>query len=129
MENQVEIWKDVLGYEGLYQVSNYGNVKSLNYLHHKGKKSNLKPNDNGLGYKSIILYKNGIRQKMYLHRIVLYSFIGHSIKQINHKDLDKSNNHLSNLEYVSAKQNIEHKMQHFEIIRDVKGRILTLNKK
>lgn len=111
-----EIWKDVKDYEGLYQISNLGNVKSLE-RHTKTKNNititipnkDLKPLDNGCGYLTVHLRKDGKRKVHYIHRLVAESFIGEiKDKDINHKDFNTYNNNLSNLEICSRKENVQY---------------------
>ena len=103
-----EIWKDIPEYEGLYQVSNLGSVKSLinDIL--------LKFGDNGNGYKFVNLSKKGKAKGYYVHRLVAVSFIEVPINkmEINHKDLNKENNLLSNLEWVTKSENQLHRYKH-----------------
>ena len=109
-----EIWKDVDGYEGIYMVSNKGRVKSLerrvwNYT----KRSRiLHPVDNGHSYLSVSMSgENGKRQKhVYIHILVAKAFIPNPRKceQVNHKDFDKANNCVENLEWVTSKENKLH---------------------
>jgi hypothetical protein len=98
-----EIWKDIKGYEGLYQISNLGRVKSL--------RNNifLKPGDIN-GYLRVQLSNNGIDKKYYIHRLVGTNFIPNpnDYKEINHKDEDKSNNNVSNLEWCDRYYNINY---------------------
>lgn len=99
-----EVWKDVEDYEGLYQVSNFGNLYS-NYV-----KRNLQLSLDEYGYKQVILVKNGVRKRHLLHRLVAQAFIpNHENKpQVNHIDENKTNNNVSNLEWVTSKENINH---------------------
>lgn len=109
-----EIWKDVPNYERLYQVSNQGNVKSLSFGARNIKHSNverlLSCSMSNLGYRKVELYKNGKSKMFYVHRLVANSFIPNpdNKPQVNHKDGNKSNNRVENLEWVSAKENISH---------------------
>lgn len=98
-----EIWKDILGYEGLYQVSNFGRVKSLKF----GKERILKLTKDKDGYLIVNLYKNNKSKTFKVHRLVAEAFIPNpdNLPQVNHKDEDKSNNILSNLEWCDVKYN------------------------
>ena len=110
-----EIWKDIKGYEGLYQVSNLGRVKSLERKVYAGRKrmriqngkilSNNKTNGNG--YKVVSLNNNGIAKNKYVHRLVAEAFIinYNNYKYINHKDENKENNCVDNLEWCTAQYN------------------------
>lgn len=97
-----EIWKDIPGYEGLYQVSDYGRVRSLWY----GKIKVLKPG-NHRGYYVVKLCKNGKKKHHSIHRLVVETFIGPIPKRmvVNHKNENKLDNRLDNLEIVTPKEN------------------------
>ena len=101
-----EYWKPVVGYEGLYEVSNWGRVKSLNY-NHTGKGKILKQNQIMNGYKSVMLCKDGKRKNYLVHRLVAEAFIPNpdNLPQVNHKDENKTNNNVDNLEWCDAKYN------------------------
>ena len=103
-----EIWKDIEGYEGLYQVSNMGNVRSLNYNQTREIKV-LKPSNNR-GYKLVVLSKNGKSKTYQVHRLVALHFIPNpnSLSIINHKNEDKTNNCVDNLEWCSQEYNINY---------------------
>ena len=103
-----EEWRDIPGYEGLYQVSDMGNVKSLNYRR-SGKSGLLSPRSIGQGYLSVELFKNGVSQKMRVHRLVLLAFVGPSPLPVDHKDWNITNNRLDNLRYCTASENNSHK--------------------
>lgn len=98
-----EIWKDKKDYEGHYQVSNCGRVKSIKF----GKEIILKPFTDDRGYYSVVLSKNGIVKKYSVHRLVAEAFIDNpdNLPQVNHKDENKSNNSVNNLEWCDAKYN------------------------
>lgn len=102
---QEEIWKDINWYEWLYQVSNTWNVKSINYKK-MGISHNLTPS-RFWNYKGVVLCWK-IKMKKYIHRIVMETFIWKSILTVNHIDWNKENNSLSNLEYISQKENNIH---------------------
>lgn len=99
-----EVWKDIEGYEGLYQVSNFGRVKS-SYTNRflKGRKSPQ-------GYLLVNLCKNNIASGKTIHRLVAQAFIPNSENkpQVNHIDEDKTNNMVSNLEWMTSKENLNH---------------------
>ena len=105
-----EIWKDVRGYEGEYQVSNMGRVMSLNYRH-TGKEKILKPRNNGRGYLFVNLHANGKHKRYFVHRLVLSTFNpcpDSESLQVNHIDEDKTNNNVDNLEWCTRSYNINH---------------------
>jgi hypothetical protein len=100
-----EIWKDIPDYEGLYQVSNLGDIRSL-----KRKKAiNLLPSIGTDGYYRLNLHKNGGKTSS-IHRIVAQAFIPNpdNKPQVNHKDGNKLNNHFDNLEWCTPKENTNH---------------------
>lgn len=107
-----EIWKDVVGYEGLYQVSNLGRIKRLPSIvkNRYIKGGLLNPRKHNYGYLSVYLCKNGVCEQWLLHRIVAIAFIPNpkNLPQINHKDSNRRNNFASNLEWVTRSQNIKH---------------------
>ena len=105
-----EIWNDVVGYEGLYKVSNKGNVFSVMRVSSQGKKCGgltLKPRNVGYGYLQVSLYKNGKMKQKFIHRLVAEAFIPNpeNLPQINHIDEVKTNNELSNLEWCTREYN------------------------
>lgn len=98
-----EYWKPVVGYEGLYEVSNWGRVKSLKF----GKERILKPCTNRYGYLFVKLCKDGKVKPFTVHRLVAEAFLPNpdNLPQVNHKDENKQNNIVSNLEWCSAQYN------------------------
>ena len=103
-EEETEIWKDIEGYEGLYKVSNFGNVLSLR---HKKPKL-LKPYNNGKGYLLVDLRNNNKpRKTISVHRIVAQAFLPNpnNYPVINHKDENPLNNNVNNLEFCTIYYN------------------------
>lgn len=100
------IWRDIPGYEGLYQVSNTGQVRSLNYKR-TGQTKILKPAAASNGYKTIRLCKNGKCETYTVHRLVAQAFIPNpnNLPCVNHKDENKTNNVAWNLEWCSYSYN------------------------
>lgn len=96
-----EVWKDVKHYEGLYKISNFGRIWSYktNQYRHPSVKDN--------GYLAIVLHKDGVKRNEYIHRLVALTFLENpnGYPQINHKDEDKQNNRVDNLEWCDAQYN------------------------
>lgn len=120
MEIEKQIWKDVPGYEGLYQVSNDGHVKSMprtvpharfGYKKVQGKHLSLILDDDRYMYVS--LYKNNVQRKISCHLLVAMAFLGHlkpSRKMVvDHIDFNRQNNHVSNLRIVTQRENTNKK--------------------
>lgn len=111
-----EIWKDIPGYEGLYQVSSLGNIKSLdrhvcdNRGYNKLYSKKLTPFYNGRGYLKIGLSKNNKRMYFRVNRLVAESFVPNpdNNPHVNHKNGIKEDNRASNLEWVSISENLKH---------------------
>ena len=104
-----EIWKDINGYEGVYQVSNLGRVKSLDRIitdknnHSRYIKGNYMSGvDNGHGYLTVMLRTNNTGVRRYIHRLVAQAFIPNpqNLPEVNHKDENRKNNIVTNLEWV-----------------------------
>ena len=107
--NELESWLDVIGYEGLYRISNSGKVKTL----HPGKKrygSILKHGVNSKGYAMVVLCNNGNKKNVELHRLVATAFINNANNKpaVNHIDGNPLNNHVSNLEWCTIAENNKH---------------------
>ena len=102
-----EVWKDIDGYEGLYQVSNLGNVKSLRYMG-RNEKRNLTPKCNNAGRLWVELRGNGKPKQFLIHRLVASAFIQnpYNYPQINHIDENPKNNVVGNLEWCTGIYNV-----------------------
>lgn len=104
-----EIFKDIPNYEGIYQVSNLGNVKSLHY----GKEKILKPYKGVCGYKYFIATNKQKRKTIKVHQAVAMAFLNHKPcgckLVVNHKDFNKTNNEVANLEIVTTRENSNRK--------------------
>lgn len=113
-----EIWKDIQGYEGYYQVSNTGRVRSLDRIDSRGYKRKgkiLVPLVDKFGYCSVHLLKKSKAKTAKIHRLVAVSFLENPLnyKEINHKDENKLNNSVDNLEWCDRKYNMNYgKMSH-----------------
>ncbi len=105
----IEEWKDILGYEGLYKVSNLGNIKSLKFQ----KEKVLKHQTNTKGYFIVNLYKNKKMKSHQIHQLVAIAFLNHAPCKmelvINHINFDKKDNKVSNLEIVTNRENSNRK--------------------
>lgn len=111
-----EIWKDIKGFEGVYQVSSLGNVRSLPRIidygthtqRHKGRI--LKPQPNSKGYLRVQLRWEGKHEVKFVHRLVAEAFVPNpeNKPQVNHKDGNKQNNRADNLEWVDNSTNQRH---------------------
>ena len=106
------IWKDIKGYEGKYQISDLGVVKTI----HKNYIKELKQQLNCKGYYTVCLSKNGKHKRFFVHRLVAIAFIGNPKKlpEVNHKNCIRHDNRVENLEWVSREDNNAYtsKMKH-----------------
>ena len=117
----MEVWKDIVGYEGLYQVSNYGRVKSLNYRHKAGKQKVLKK-QMACGYHQVKLYKDGEERWCKVHRLVAEAFVdGYEVGLVvNHKNEMKTDNRSSNLEWMTQRENTISSSKHPNPVKAVR---------
>ena len=99
----MEVWKDIEGYEGLYQVSSWGRVKNFTT-------GEVLKGINTRGYLQVSLYTKGNKSNYRIHILVAQAFIPNpqNKPQVNHIDEDKENNNIENLEWVTAKENLNH---------------------
>lgn len=132
LPHQEEIWKDIPGYEGLYQVSNLGRVRSCVNTSSR-RKGLLKPYVKN-GYLAVNLYKDEKCKHLYVHRLVADCFVENpnGFNVVNHINCNKENNHCRNLEWCSQKHNIHESMKNdlqrhnvVELVEIKTGRVLT----
>ena len=104
-----EVWKPISGYEGIYEISNCGNVRN-------SKNLILTPTDNGKGYMVVGLKNKGSRKNYYVHRLVACAFIPNeeNLPEVNHKDFNRQNNHISNLEWITRKGNMQYSVENLK---------------
>jgi hypothetical protein len=111
----LEVWASIQGFHGLYIVSNFGNVKSLSRRVKSPGGSRAVAGRNptqvrdAQGYCYVCLSREGVVRKHAIHRLVALHFLPADTRpQVNHKDFDKANNHVNNLEWVTPKENQQH---------------------
>jgi hypothetical protein len=104
----METWKEIQNYEGLYQVSNEGRIRSNRGIKIQGDYN---------GYKKVRLSKNSRQLTKQVHRLVAQAFISNPDNKpfVNHKDLNRSNNHVNNLEWVTHQENVDHAIKNGHI--------------
>lgn len=138
-------WKAIPNYEGYYEVSSCGLIKSVERRvpNHKGSRrvpeKILKPNTDKDGYLYISLTRYGSAKTFKVHRIVATTFFGESNLVINHKNMNKKDNRISNLEYVTVAENNHHARENkefnvskgenhyaFRITKEIKDEIIKL---
>ena len=133
-----EVWKDMVGYEGLYKVSDKGNIYSVERKDSRGQKCGgrmLKPRYDKDGYLIVTLYKNGAEKKKRVHRLVTEVFIPNpnGLPQVNHKDEIKDNNNVENLEWCTSAYNVNLGTRNERVSKKVRainvetGEVLTFN--
>lgn len=123
-----EIWRDVDKYEGSYQVSNLGRIKSVYRIdnnHHIVKERILNQMKNWSGYMRVALSKNGKVKKHSVHRLVAKAFIPNPLNkpQVNHKDETRDNNCVDNLNWMTAKENSNYGSRNSNVLLNVKKKI------
>lgn len=102
-----EVWRDIKDYEGKYQISNFGRVKSLSF-NKTGEKKLLKPHDNGKGYLTVCLWKNNKYEHKYIHRLVAETFIPNPDNKpcIDHINTIRNDNRVENLRWATYIENL-----------------------
>lgn len=112
----IERWKAVIGYEGLYEVSCLGRIRSLDTIDSFGRKHVgvvLKDADNGNGYRVVCLHRHGNRRMRTVHSLVAMAFVDNpnEFSEVNHLDGNKSNNRCDNLEFCTHRSNMKHSVK------------------
>lgn len=132
----MEIWKDIEGYERMYQVSNEGHIRSLGRLDsagHKLKGRNRKLKQNKDGYFEVSLCKDGKRRYYLVHRLVALAFLDNplNLPLVNHKDCNPAKNVISNLEWCTEQYNTTYADAKDKMVAntDFKSRELKCNRK
>lgn len=130
-----EIWKPIKGFEGLYEVSNLGNIRKIVGKNQFGKYKlfkEIKPYKNEKGYLRVGLSKNNKRIIKKLHRLVAETFLvnPNNYPCANHIDSNRTNNEVENLEFCTHKQNIQHayKNHRFDNMKKINSEIMKRNK-
>lgn len=108
-----EVWKPIPEYEGLYEVSSWGRVKSVERFNSLGQKLFERILKNGChneGYLKTTIFKKGVRKKCYIHVLVVKAFLLDYFEgcEVNHKDANRSNNYYKNLEIVNRRENVSY---------------------
>lgn len=145
----MEMWKDIKDYEGLYQVNNYGRIRSLDklqdfYFFSKGNKNGnskelkevlrpgrfMKTTTNSFGYKCVGLYKNKKVKYSLIHRLVAEAFLipDSKRKHVNHMDSNPGNNKVENLEWCTPAENLEHARK-YGGLKDISKKVFVNNAK
>jgi hypothetical protein len=111
MKADLEIWKDIDGYEGLYQVSNRGRIKALNFAR-SGKEGIVKQQINHKGYNVVHLSRNDVRRKFVVHRLVALAFIPNVENKpcVDHINTIRNDNRVENLRWVTHKENCNNEL-------------------
>lgn len=131
--SEEEVWKDVIGYEGLYQVSNLGRVKSLLRGGTEGKI--LCPLEHRQGYLHVRLCKKGVYKQFSIHRLVAITYLDNpnNFLEVNHIDENKKNNRVDNLEWCNNRYNVNYgtgilrnKLKHQKQVKqfDIEGNLI-----
>lgn len=117
-----EVWKDIIGYERLYKISNFGRCVRVEGGDKLGQC--ILQGDNGAGYKNLHLYKEGKQSTKYIHRLVAQAFIPNpeNKSQVHHIDHDRSNNRVDNLEWVTPSENIRYGVSEGRINNKIRGK-------
>ena len=127
-----EVWKDIVGYEGRYKVSDKGNVFSVERRDSRGNRCGgriLRPSYDQQGYSKVVLYMNGVRKHKRIHRLVAEAFLPnpYSYPEINHRDEVKANNHVENLEWCTREYNVNHGKRTEKVSQKLSKKVKAVN--
>lgn len=124
----MEIWKPIKSYQGRYEVSSLGNVRSLNF-NKTGVSKILKPISNTRGYTSVCLCLNNEKSIFRINRLVAEAFIPNpeNKPQVNHKDENKTNNKVENLEWSTPKENANHGTRSLRIAKKQSKKVIQMD--
>ena len=113
-------WRDIEGYEGLYRVSEWGDVMSIGH----DKKKLLKPYRTSKGYLAVHLWRNGESRNYRIHRLVATAFCegAGEFPEVNHKDEDKTNNDYNNLEWCTSEYNNNYGLHNQRVSETLKSK-------
>lgn len=136
-----EVWKPIKDFEGYYEVSNLGNVRSVDRIVEVQSKNQfgsyttkrlckgtiLRPSTNNFGYPYVLLCKDGKYTTLYVHRLVAQAFLPNpdSLPEVNHIDEDKTNNRVTNLEWCSSKYNSNYGTRN-KTISTTRGKVVSM---
>lgn len=130
MSKLIEEWKDIEGYNGKYQISDWGRVRDTNYRN-TNKSKIRKLQINIWGYNCIRITQNGIINHYFIHRLVYETFVGKIPEnmQVNHIDENKTNNHLCNLNLMTPKENSNYGTRNKRLSETKKSRTYNIYRK
>jgi len=118
MESNIEVWKHIPGYEGIYQCSNLGRIRGVDRLDCRNRECKgviMKQTVGNVGYKTVYLWNNGKKKTIRTHQVVAMSFLNHTQCRyslvVNHKNGNRLDNNVENLEVVTARYNSQHSSQ------------------
>lgn len=118
----MEIWKEIKDYNGSYEASNYGAIRSLNYAHTNTTRE-LKQETTKFGYKRVVLCKDGVAKRYLIHRLIAETFIENQDNKpcIDHIDGNRGNNAIDNLRWCTYSENLHNPITHTKRCTSLSG--------